>query len=431
MAIAALLIAVIAGTAAAEPNSLRLESVRVEPAGGQEEVLVLRHLPLHLGQIIDPEILVESRRYLREKGFFARIDVYTTRGTELGAVVLVVEAELDRRFRFETGVGSEPLRGWYLTIPGVRKSSPFGRGGLFRVGLRTGMRTGGPFAELEVPSIRGTDLDLLVELEIPSDEWEFIRDGLSYQQYIHRARLRTGLRKRTHESLSLTLWAGLSTAKPGKTLDGTEGNDDLPASTLMPEPGERDHYADLSFETLWDRRDRLRPWQAGYWAGLRLKASIEEDGPFFWGAEADYRTAYPLFETQALAFRAHAAVTAADTPYHLRHVVGGPRSLRGFASAGLSGPLGARALWLATGEWRVTVAGDDPRRPGVLCTFFTDTGQHWNASGTIDELSTSVGYGLQFAIPWLQVLNFEVAYPLSGGTSGNPVVLHASLGRSF
>lgn len=427
----ALVIGSVAAAAGAEPNQLRLQSVRVEPAGGQEEVLVLRHLPLHLGQAIDPEVLVEARRYLQEKGFFSSIEVYTTRGTERGAVVLVVEAELDRRVRFETGVGSEPLRGWYLTIPGVRMSSPFGRGGLFRAGLRTGLRTSGPFAELVVPSIHGTDLDLLVEMEFPSDQWEFIYDDLCYQQYIHRARLRSGLRKRTHESLSLTLWAGFSMANPANKLEGIEGSDSLPASLLMPEPAGQERYADLSFEALWDRRDQLRAWQAGYWAGLRLKASVEEDGPFFWDAELDYRTAHPLFETQAVAFRVNAAVTGADTPYHLRHVVGGPLSLRGFASAGLSGPLGARALWLATGEWRVPVAGDDPRRPGVLCTFFVDTGQHWDHSGALDDLAASVGYGLQFAIPWLQVLNFEVAYPLAGDSSDNPVMMHTSLGRSF
>ncbi len=429
--LAAILATVFASSAVAETRSLRLESVRVEPVGGQEEVMVLRHLPLHLGQSIDPEILVEARRYLKDKGFFASIDMYTKRGTERGAVVLIVEAELDRDFRFETGVGTEPLRGWFLTIPGVRKSSPFGRGGLFRAGLRTGLRTGGPFAELTVPSINGTDLDLLIEMEIPQDEWVFTYDGLGYQQYINRFRLRSGLRKRAFESLSLTVWMGISTADPSSKLEGSEGNEDIRASQIMPNSGILEHYLDFSFEALWDRRDRLRPWQAGYWAGLRLNASVEGDGPLFWGAEFDYRTAYPVFQTQALAFRAHAAVTDEDTPYYMRRVVGGPLSLRGFTQAGLSGPLGARALWLATGEWRCPLAGDDPLRPGVLVAIFADAGQHWNASGSLHELTASVGYGLQFAIPWLQVLNFEVAYPLTEDFSCNPVVAHISLGRSF
>lgn len=412
------------------PRRLRLESVRIEPAGGQEEVLVRRHLPLRAGQAVDPDVLMEAQRYLEALGSFSLIEMYTERGSERGAIVLVIEAELDRSLRFETGVGNEPLRGWYLTFPGVRKSSPFGRGGRFRAGLHSGLRTSGAFGELVVPSIRRDDIDLLLEAELRSDEWEFTYDSLRYDQYIDRFVLRAGLRQRAFDTLSMTLWAGVSTADPDGTLEGAEGNDNLEAAEIMPAADGNDHYADLSFEVLWDRRDRFRAWQDGYWAGLRLQGSVENDGPAFYAAELDYRVARPLWRHHAIAFRTHAAWNSEETPYHLREVVGGPRSLRGFDSAALSGPLGARGLWLTSLELRLAVAGDDPRRPRVLSTLFVDAGQHWNASGSRNDPVASIGYGLQFSIPWLQVLNFEVGYPLSEGRD-DPVMTHISLGRSF
>lgn len=429
LAIALLATGLSVAAAASESRGLRLESVRVEPAGGQEEVLVRRHLPLRAGQAIDPDILMRAQEYLEQLGSFAKIGMYTERGSERGAVVLVVEAELDRRWRFETGVGNEPLRGWYMTFPGVRKSSPFGRGGLFRAGVRSGLRTSGFFSDLVVPSIRRDDIDLLLEAAFRSDEWEFTYDDLRYDQYIDRFVLRGGLRKKAFDTLSMTLWAGLSTANPSHKLEGAEGNDDLPADVVMPSSDIR-HYADFSFEVLWDRRDRFRAWQSGYWAGLRLKNSFEKGGPSFQGIEFDYRVAHPLLTRHALAFRTHAAAVTDDTPYHQRLVVGGERSLRGYGSADLSGPLGARALWLTALELRLAVAGDDPNRPTVLSTWFVDFGQHWSASGGREDPKASIGYGLQFGMPWLQVVNFEVAYPLNESLN-NPVMAHISLGRSF
>ncbi len=415
-----------------DPHALRLESVRVEPSGGQEEVLVRRHLPLRVGQAITSDVLVESQRYLEDLGHFASIEMYTVRGRERGAVILVIEAELDRRWRFETGVGSEPLRGWFMTFPGVRKSSPFGRGGLFRAGLRSGLRTGGPLAQLIIPSVVVQDYDLLLELELTNNQWMFLHDGQMYEQQIRRFRLHTGLRKKPLDTLSMTLWAGISGVDPENRIRGAEGNDDLPLSAIFDETPKDSGCVDTLLEVLWDHRDRFRSWQAGYWAGLRLKSSYDVDNEKpFWAAEFDYRAARPLFERHAFAFRTHAVATSEDTPYPLRPTVGGPRSLRGFTLAGLSGSLGARGLWLTTAELRFAVAGKDRHRPRVLTTVFLDAGQHWGASGKLQDLSASTGYGLQFQIPWLQILNLEVAYPLTENFSDNPVMVHASLGRSF
>ena len=119
------------------------------------------------------------------------------------------------------------------------------------------------------------------------------------------------------------------------------------------------------------------------------------------------------------------------TPYFLRPIVGGRGSLRGFPDAGLSGPLGARALLQVSAEWRHPLAGSNPRSPRVIGTIFADAGDHWTASGRRADPAASAGFGALVRVPWLQTVNLEIAYPLTNRVKGSPVVSHLSLGRSF
>jgi outer membrane protein assembly factor BamA len=162
-----------------------------------------------------------------------------------------------------------------------------------------------------------------------------------------------------------------------------------------------------------------------------VRASVPNRGRSFWGWEFDARAARPVAGSRAIAVRFQAAGTSPETPYFLRPVVGGTGSLRGFATAGLSGALGARALWQASVEWRQPLAGPDPLRPKVTGTVFFDVGDHWTDHGERAGVAASIGYGALFRVRWLQTINIEVAYPLTADPTGSPVSVRAGLGRSF
>ena len=127
-----------AGPPVSPPVSPRflLEAVRVEPPGGDAELLVRRNLPLHPGQMVDAATLIQARRDLAATGLFAEVDLYTTRGSRLGAVIAVVAARPSHRFYVETVVGPDPLRGWYWNVLSLRRTGLLGRRGCPTLSVR-------------------------------------------------------------------------------------------------------------------------------------------------------------------------------------------------------------------------------------------------------------------------------------------------------
>ncbi|MFH1843036.1 MAG: BamA/TamA family outer membrane protein [bacterium] len=413
-----------------EPYELTLQEIRVA-AGGEIEKSVLRLIPLEVGANIDPAVLVHTREALEASTILKNVDIYTERGDRPGAVILHVDAEYEQRFHLETGLGREPMQGWYLNLIGARYTNPLLRGGHVRIGLREFERNHGIFLEAEYPRLLGNNLDLLINLENGWESWHVTEGDRLMFQTIMRTKTMVGLRKWSRDDLTVSLWLGMSHHEPEGDLEGDEGNVIETAGRLVPEPDDKKHHLDLRLDLTWDRLDPSRPWQQGQWAGLRLKGSEIIDGKAFWGAELEGQIAIPVARIHALALRARGEYTGGGTPYHLRPVVGGIGSLRGFEVASLSGPLGARAFWQFNCEWRQALVGDNPRQPKVTGTFFVDVGDLWQDDGSRFGVAASAGYGLLLRIPWIQILNAEVSYPLTRNVTDDAVVLYLSLGRSF
>lgn len=417
-------------TPPAEPNRLTLQEIRVDP-GGEIEKTVLRLIALDPGSPIDPDILIQTREELEASRVLRDVELYTSRGDRPGAVILHVAAEPERRLHVETGLGREPMHGWYLNIIGARFTNPFNRGGHVRLGFREFLRDGGFYLEAEYPRLFGNDFDLLLQNEFEIERWQ-VNDGdnLLYQE-IRRMNVDIGLRRWSRRAMSAALWIGFSSAEPDEVLVNDAEDYSEPAGRLLPDPGEMEDFLNVRLDLAWDRMDMTRPWQKGHWSGLRLKASETVDGAPFWGAELESRRTFPIGRIHALGVRTRGAYAGGGTPYHLRPVVGGIGSLRGFTPAGLSGPLGARGFWQLNTEWRMVLVGDNPRKPRVIGTAFVDVGDHWGGGGGRYGISAGAGYGLLFRIPWIQILNAEVAYPLTRNETGDAVTLYMSLGRSF
>jgi outer membrane protein assembly factor BamA len=408
-----------------------LEAVRVEPPGGDAELLVRRNLRLHPGQMVDAATLIQARRDLAATGLFADVDLYTTRGSRLGAVIAVVAARTSHRFYVETGVGPDPLRGWYWNVFSLRRTGLLGRGGTARVSYRMGLRSAGLHADLEVPSLLARETDLLANLSGYRDTWTIRQGDSTHFQRLDRSRFRLGVRQRLTDDLSATLWAGAAQARPKRTLQSEHDRPKIPAAGLVPVYKDDLQFGEAQLELLRNGRDRLRPWQSGSWAQWILRGAAPRRGERFWGSELDARLALPVAGTRAAAFRLRAVYASADTPYFLRPIVGGLGSLRGFSEGELSGPLGARALCQVSAEWRHPLIGSNPRQPRVIATLFADAGDHWIASGGRADPAAGAGCGVLVRVPGLQTVNLELAYPLTDQVQGHPAVFYLSVGRSF
>ena len=411
-----------------------LESVRIDPPGGDAELLVRRYLPVRAGQMVDAATLLQARRYLAATGLFTELDLYTVRGSRPGAITAVVAARTNRRFYLETGVGQDPFRGWYWNVASLRRTGLLGHGGTARVSYRTALtalRPSGLYAELDVPSLLARDTDLLASLGWYTETWTMEQGDSTRFQKIDRARIRVGARHWLTDDLSAILSGGISQARPRQTLSSDHDGPKIPAAGLVPVFKDDLRFGEVQASLVRDCQDRLRPWQKGSWAGWILRGAALRRGEDFWASELDARLALPVAGTRAAAFRFRAVYTSADTPYFLRPIVGGIGSLRGFPDASLSGPLGARAACSISAEWRHPLAGSNPRSPRLIGTLFVDGGDHWTASGRRADPAVSAGCGALVRVPFLQIVNLELAYPLTDQVKGRPARIALSLGRSF
>ncbi len=151
-----LLLALVGPVLAAQPGpldrTLRLEALSIVPDDPGTQALVRRHLSLVPGSPVDVATLNLARQALEETGYFREVFLYTARGTSPGQVILYVEVTVDRRLRFLTGYGYEPLDGWYLNLLGARLLNRPRPGSELRLAWRDGFHIQGLYLEGRLPT---------------------------------------------------------------------------------------------------------------------------------------------------------------------------------------------------------------------------------------------------------------------------------------
>ncbi len=417
--------------AVAQARALQLVRIDVHPSGGAQERTVRRLLPLRVGEELDLPALQSAREALELSGAFRSLFIYTTPGGQPGSVVLVVEAELDRHARLETGFGHDPLDGWYLNLAGVRWTAPLGGAGHLRAGLRLGVRTGGVYADFAREGLGGGPFDLLARGFAGSQTWIAFAGNDEFRQQLTIGRAELGLRRRLGRVSQLTLWGGVEGVKPDTTLEQHGGTAERGASTLLPLVGGRQTIVGARLELTSDHRDAPSFTRSGSWLGARAGASVIDGGAGFGRAEADLRAFVPLPRRSVLALRAAGAWAGPGAPYYERLVFGGIGTVRGFRDASLSGPRGARATWLASAELRRPLAGRAAAVPRLTGLVFVDWGQHWDRDGNSANPALGAGYGIRLRVPWVQIFGLDVGIPLTDTATRDPYWVHGSLGFTF
>jgi outer membrane protein assembly factor BamA len=414
-------------------RTLRLETVSIVPDDPGTRALVQRYLSLAPGAPVDVATLNLARQTLEETGYFREVILYTARGSAPGQVILHVEVDLDRRLRFLTGYGYEPLDGWYLNLLGARLLNRPRPGGEVRLAWRDGFFVNGLYLEASSPTGERPGDAWRGELFVQTKAW-FVYDGReTWRQNIDQTALRLGRTVPLGERGSVTAWGGISRIDPSEELTAFFDEDDQkrPASDLIGDSVDPEGYLDLLIEAEWQDRDAVRPWWQGSWLGARLRASHQGGGSSFFTAELDGRRYWPLGDHNALAGRARVAFASGGTPYHQRFQFGGVYSVRGYDFAYLSGPLGASELVQGNLELRIPLLDRDAALPRVTGLAFLDTGQSWSEGGKSYGWTVGAGYGVRVRLPWVQYLGVDVGFPLVELDDISPFVVNIALGWSY
>ncbi len=411
-------------------RALVLESVEVRPADRGLELVLWRWLELDPGDEITPEALLLARERLLSSGYFAELQLYTARGSAPGQVVLVVEGELDRGAHLETGLGYEPLDGWYLNLIGVRWNSPFHRGGFFRLGGSIGLRTSGIYSDWLRPSSIG-NLDLVLSARLGNQRWLAWVDDTLYRQDITRNQIAIGLGRTRTRGASALWWVSYGSAQPDSILSEFGGDGQISIEQAVPDITDRQDLWQTQLDLSLDRRsDRIAPRHGSY-LGARLRAGLVDGDQGYFRALADARQFFSLPGRSILALRLQGGWASTETPYYERFIFGGVDNVRGFADASLSGPLGASAFWAGSIEWRAPLIGRHAPEPRLESILFVDGGSHWNAAGDAEDGSLGIGYGLRLRLPWVQRIGVDVGIPLTDSPTGDPFWVSFLLGYTF
>ena len=416
--------------ASSADRTLRLEALEVQPDEAGLRRALENLLELRAGDRVDANTLLSARRRLIASGWFEEVEVYTRRGSRPGAVVLRVEGELDDGVHLETGFAHDPLENWTLRVVGLRAHHVLGPASTARLGWTVGPRRSGIDGDLLARQLGGQSFDLFLRFSGGEYRWDAFDDVRLYHQQVERSEGALGLRVHLGRGWTVSGWIGGSSAKL-RAPEQAEGERAEAPAFLRASVGSQQNFSDAGAEITYDRRDGAEPWRRGLWATVQARGSSTDGGPDFARARAALRTAVPLPGGQALALRLDGEWSDPQTPYYLRPVFGGESSVRGFRYASLSGALGARSTASASLEWRAPLLGaasDDPRLHGVL---FLDTGTFVGGDGQTHDLSTSVGWGLRWRLPWVDRLSIDVGIPLTPTSTDDPFWVHAGLGFGF
>jgi len=432
--LAALAWLLLVGVGAAQPaRELRLERVDITPADAATLSLVTRRIPVVPGDPVDGVLLASVREDLERSGYFSSVELYTSRGERPGGIVLHVDVVLDRKVRFLTGFGYEPLDGWYLNMLGARVLNQPRAGSELRLALRSGFLVGGIYLSGRFAAGEHPDDAMLLDLHAQSKEWVVYDGRESWIQGVDSSTLRLGRQLPVGGGVKLTAWLGVRTVDPDDVLTAFYDDEERerPVSDLLAVGLDRAQFVHARLDLSRDRRDPVRPWLAGAWLGSRLDLGQQFNGHHFATLELDGRRSVPIGPHQSLAFRLRAAHATEGTPYHDRFQFGGLSTVRGYDVAFLSGPLGASNLVLTNLEYRhalIDPTAPTPRFTGVL---FIDSGQAWDDAGATVGWVASAGLGFRLRLPWIHLVGVEVGYPLVDVGDMAPYGVNLAMGWSY
>jgi outer membrane protein assembly factor BamA len=439
-----LTVLVAAAPAGADERGLMLESIRIEGAARTARSTVLDDLPLHEGDAVTPDQVLDAVDELRRAEIFASVDFRTERGSERGRFVLVLLVE-ERGLDFRFGTGYHDLDGWYLIPAQLRLDNRLGRGERLRLQANVGYRIGGLELVLDDRRFAGGAGFWEVKLAGHGIDRPYFVDGVEYRHRVEqgeagalagwrmgRTRIQFGAR---FESIDPD--SSAEAAQDDTFRDIERGDElvfaDLPAG-VAERVGESERtvlHAQFEVDSRSRRSVSFTP-AAGVWGRARGETFAGADDPSFSAVTADLR-AYRAAAGGALALRLRSGAVQSDAAFYDRYHLGGLYTVRGFPSQSLSPPEGDTRFWTATLEFRAPLAGrkDLPR---VLGFVFADAGDGWQGGageGDGERAAASAGFGFRIRVPWFDSLGIDFGIPITESPVDEAFHANAALGWNF
>lgn len=431
--------------AARAQQSLRLERIEIRGNARTASVVVLRHLALEPGDVVDADILSAGRARLVSTGYFKSVEFSTEPGTERGDVVLNVVLEERGNPVFETGFGYNDVNGWFLTLLGLRFDNSLGADSQLRLGLRLGFRMIGADAEWRKPVSESGRLALNTKIFVYGTDQIFYEStvdsaGLTtwneYRQHIGRAGVEATLQYAVDDAIRVEFGLAGAGVNPDSSLKtvGDAPPDPISLSEEILPDAEKASITGLVFRAFRDTRNsESYPTRGSFLrATLNANGNLGDRAQSFTKATVDARKHIHIRDGWVLSSHVAGGITSSDTPYYERFFLGGKYSVRGFDNFSLSPNGGDDAYWLVNEEIRWPLAGA-AGRPRVVALAFIDAGQGVLQGQTYDanDIAVGAGYGVRVLLPWAGTLGMDVGIPLTDGGTDERFVVDLLLGFSF
>ncbi len=432
------------------PRALVLQSIQIAGAKRTPDEIILGHITLAPGDEVTVEALESNRQRLLATDYFRYVNFSTRPGMERGTVILVVDVE-ERGFpTFETGFGYDDLRGWFLTLVGLRFDNAFGIESQFRMGLRLGFRVSGLDAEWRTVTLDGRRLGVDARAHVYNQRHLFFGSGPDdptpwggldwrrFEQDIDRAGAEGGIRYDFDGNTALSFGLQVEANEPKGGFEDPETDGEFEASDLPPELqtySGKTTKTGAYFRVIRDTRNDDAYPRSGSMVRLALESNTTYLGGdhIFTKVNGDARKHISLGARRVFSSRIAAGVLTEGAPYYDRFYIGGNYTIRGFEEWSLSSTEGDDGFWCVNAELRVPLVESPRSQPKLTGLLFFDAGQSWRRDESLSasDVESALGYGMRLRLPWLGTLGLDAGVPLTEGRTGDPFRVHVLLGFSF
>lgn len=424
-------------------RTLTLERIEVEGNTRTSRDAVLRRFPLHEGDAVTPERILDAIDALRATEVFASVDFRTGPGTGRGLVALTLDVR-EKGVELRFGTGYRDLDGWYLVPAELRFDNRLGNGERLRITSKLGYRLGGVEITFAQPAAgaRGRTYWGIEGGGFGQSRVYFV-DGVEYAHDLGRGYLGAYVGRRFGASWRVELGARGETIDADSTAEayedddvrGVSRGDELPFAALPAgvgdDVGERRGsvlHAEIARDTRSARLVCATP-ASGLWGRLRVEGIVREETRAT-AATAELR-AYRAAGDLAFALRLRGGVVGAEAAFYDRFHLGGLYSVRGFPSQSLAPPAGDTRFWTAGVEMRGPLVGR-PDRPTLAGLLFLDAGDGGSSGAAeVEGAASSFGFGLRLRVPWIESIGVDFGVPLSESPVGESFHANGALGWNF
>lgn len=417
-------------------RQLIVEKIEFEGNTKTRPFVIMRYVPVEVGQPLNPMDLLVAQQQLEETDFFKKVDVYTRPGSEKGLIVVVVEIK-ERSwpfYRFEGG--HSDLEGWYIVPISFRFDNFFGRGNFMGWQWRVGNQSSRSSLTYFNPYLFDSRGYVYLDLFSADQDYDQRLDGKTYEEYVTSTGFlaKIGGREGRYSQLFGGMrWEYYRPCDSAPFETSLCENEDIAMPSSLRRDLDNTMIGALSAGWEADFRDNTRYPTRGFWGTLKGEIAHEILGSDrnFPRLVFDARWYRQMTQQNVVAFRLYGGLTTNAAPFYERFYLGGTNSLRGYTISDLTPPGWGTRFFLSQTEVRIPLTTDDFPNHGHTFVFFYDAGGIWQP----DEFPTifenfSLGVGYRVKIKLVGITRIDLGFPLND-LENRSFRLHLTFGDTF